>query len=239
MSLPLALAESTLDRLLARHTLTETTDTPLVNAMSPDPVGRIRVFRGDGGVAKVVYVGLVVPMFQLDSHMVFAFTPGDSAVPHFTLDSVYGGAYHAFHLDLIPRAPLATHLSYVDSVFSPLTPVFDAVSARDGLTAAAIGPRQRAIMSPWMLVHRASEEAFASLTDDVFAYLDHWSGLIDKGLPADVLDTLADTNLPAHDDALRDNLFNPDVDPVWSQVARLLGQDGSDAIRGELLRNGS
>lgn len=240
MSLPAELCERTLDRILAAHPDLVEQETPLASLtspMSPAPVGSVRVFRGSA-VAKVVYVGLVVPMIHLDSHMIFAFTPEDSAVPHFTLDSVYGGAYHAFHLDLIPRADLAANLPYVDAAFHPLTPVFESAAAVEGLTAAEISPRQRALMSPWMLVNRATEEAFAAIAEHVDAYAAHWSGLVDKGLPADVLAGLAGTGLAARDAAVRASIFSPAVDPVWAQVARLIGAETSDAIRAELVANG-
>ncbi len=42
-------------------------------------------------------------------------------MPHFTLDSVLGQGSYAFHLDLIPRVELATHLTYVDWAHTPLT----------------------------------------------------------------------------------------------------------------------
>lgn len=235
MSLPADLCERTLQRILARHPDLVPQDTPLAeltSPMSPAPVGSVRIFRG-GAVAKVVYVGLVVPMIHLDSHMIFAFTPEDSAVPHFTLDSVYGGSYHAFHLDLIPRADLAANLPHLDAAFHPLTPVFEAASATEGLSPAAIGPRQRAIMSPWMLVNRATEEAFASIDTYVDAYADHWSTLVEEGLTApDGVD------LAARDAAVRANIFSRDVDPVWAQVSRLLGDATTDAIRAELVANG-
>ncbi|MBB5873338.1 hypothetical protein F4553_006772 [Allocatelliglobosispora scoriae] len=239
MSLPFELCDRTLNRIVARHGDLVEVETPLaklVSPMSPEPVGSMRVFRGTS-VAKLVYVGLVVPMIHLDSHMIFAFTGPESAVPHFTLDSVYGGSYHAFHLDLIPRADLATHLSYVDAAYHPLTPVFEAASAQEGLTAAAVGPRQRAVMSPWMLVNRATEEAFAGIGEHVDAYADHWSSLVEGGFDADVTATLADTDLPGRDAAVRANIFSRDVDPVWSQVSRLLGDATTDALRAELIAN--
>ena len=119
----------------------------------------------------MVYVGLGVPTIGLDSHMVFAFTRATSVVPHFTLDSVQGQGSYAFHLDLIPRAELATHLTYVDWAHTPLTATFEEVGARAGLSKAAIGPRQFAMMSPWMLVHRADEDAFVAIEDAVAGLL--------------------------------------------------------------------
>ena len=89
--------------------------------MSPDPVGTVRIFRGDGAVAKVVYVGLARARRSAWTATWSSRSPAATAsVPHFTLDSVQGQGSYAFHLDLIPRAELATHLSYVDWAHTPL-----------------------------------------------------------------------------------------------------------------------
>lgn len=227
MSLPATLSEHTLESLSGALGLTVAEDLALTSAMAPEPVGRLRVLRG-GPIDKAVTVDLVVPPIGLDSHMIFAFTRGDSALPHFTLDSVYGGEYYAMHLDLIPRTDLAVHLEYLDAVYLPLTPLLESAWQIDGVTPAAIGPRQRALMSPWMVVCRATESAFEELGGTVDAYLRHWLTLVDKGVPA------VDTDLPARDRANRANLFSPQVDPVWAQVTRLLGAEQSERVRREL-----
>lgn len=218
---------SALETLSSALGLSITEDVALTSAMSPDPVGRLRVLRG-GPIDKAVTVDLVVPPIGLDSHMIFAFTGKESAVPHFTLDSVYGGEYYAMHLDLIPRADLAVHLEYLDAAFLPLTPLLEAAWLTDGVSPAAVGPRQRAMMSPWMVVCRATETAFGALGGTVDAYLRHWLALVDKGVPA------VHTDLPARDAANRANLFSPQVDPVWTQVTRLLGAEQAERVRREL-----
>lgn len=231
MSLPAALSERVLDRLVATLDLDLAEELPLTSPMSPAPVGRLRVWRcPSGGVAKVVAVTLVVPPIGLDSHMIFAFTGPDSAVPHFTLDAVASAGYHALHLDLIPRADLAVNLPYLDACFLPLTEPLESAWQVDGLSHAAVGPRQRAMMSPWMLVCRATEDAFAKLGPTVDTYLGHWLRLLETGVPATGGD-LAD-----RDRANRANLFSPGVDPVWHQVTRLLGEEQAERVRGELLR---
>ena len=238
-SLPGGLCNRTLDAIVEANGLTEV-GAPfrsLASPMSPDPVGTVRIFRGDGAVEKVVYVGLAVPAIGLDSHMVFAFTRGDSVVPHFTLDSVQGQGSYAFHLDLIPRAELATHLAYVDWAHTPLTATYDEVEARAGLSKAAIGPRQYAMMSPWMLVHRAEEDAFAGIEDAVRAYFEHWVSLLAGDVPGEVVADVADTDLATRDLRNRANIFNPDVDKVWAQVARLVGDEAMEDIRVQLLDN--
>ncbi|MET9490737.1 hypothetical protein [Nocardia sp. NPDC006630] len=227
MSLPAALSERTLETLSTALGLTVAEDIALTGALSPEPVGRLRVLHGDA-IDKAVTVDLVVPPIGLDSHMIFAFTGTDSAVPHFTLDSVYGGDYYAMHLDLIPRVDLAVNLEYLDAAFLPLTPVLETAWEIDGVSPAAIGPRQRALMSPWMVVCRATETAFGALGASVDAYLRHWLTLVDKGVPA------VDADLPARDLANRANLFSPQVDPVWAQVTRLLGAEQSERVRREL-----
>lgn len=228
MSLPAELSERTLQTLRTALELTVAEDIPLTSAMSPEPVGRLRVLRG-AAIDKLVTVDLVVPAINLDSHMIFAFTPPDSAVPHFTLDSVHAGDYYAMHLDLIPRADLAVQLAYLDAAFLPLTPLLEAAWQLDGVSAAAIGPRQRAMMSPWMVVCRATETAFRALDATVGDYLQHWLTLVDKGVPAVESDTTT------RDRVNRANLFSPAVDPVWAQVARLLGDEQAERVRAELL----
>ncbi|WP_031159395.1 hypothetical protein [Streptosporangium roseum] len=237
MSLPAALSERILDRLLTATGLSSSAHVELTSPMSPVPVGALRVFRpsmsaraDDARPAKAVTVSLVVPAIGLDSHMIFAFTRPESAVPHFTLDSVASADYHAMHLDLIPRVELATHLAYLDAVHLPLTPLLEAAWEINGVSPAAVGPRQRAMMSPWMLVCRATEDAFEKLGPTVDAYLDHWLTLLRGGVPA-----AEDTDLAARDAVNRANLFSPDVDPVWHQVTRLLGADQTDRIRWELM----
>jgi len=242
-SLPGGLCRRTLDSVVALSDLVEVTAADggafrtLTSPMSPAPVGAVRVFRGEGVVAKAVYVALAVPAIGLDSHMVFAFTRGDSVVPHFTLDSVQGQGSYAFHLDLIPRAELATHLTYVDWAHTPLTETFEEVQQRPGLSKAAIGPRQFAMMSPWMLVSRADENAFAGIEDAVKSYLAHWSLLLEGCVPDAVLADVSDTDLAVRDLRNRANLFSPDVDHVWAQVARLIGDEASEGVRTLLLDN--
>ncbi|MEV0612071.1 hypothetical protein AB0I81_02035 [Nonomuraea sp. NPDC050404] len=231
MSLPATLSEHTLERLATALDLRTGEDVPLTSPMSPAPVGRLRVLRPAAGeVAKVVAVSLVVPPIGLDSHMIFAFTRSGSATPHFTLDAVASADHHALHLDLIPRADLAVHLPYLDLCFSPLTEPLEESWRIDGLSPAAVGPRRRAMMSPWMLVCRATQEAFAKLDPTVDAYLTHWLALLASDVPVP-----PGADPAGRDRANRANLFSPGVDPVWHQVGRLLGAEQAERVRGELL----
>ncbi|SNY66843.1 hypothetical protein [Paractinoplanes atraurantiacus] len=228
MSRPGALSDRTLDKILQGVPVTLKDDRELTSPMSPAPVGRIRVWRGTGTVVKVVNVSLVVPPIGLDSHMIFAFTAPDSGVPHFTLDAVANGDNYAFHLDLIPRVDLATSLSYLDTVFEPLTEIYTEVRGREGLTPAHLTPRQYALMSPWMLVSRATAAAFEGIGDAVDGYLGHWLSLLSSSI------TGIDTARDAQHRAL---LFSPAIDPVWSQTERLLGREQSESVRLELVSN--
>ncbi|BCY12869.1 hypothetical protein [Actinoplanes sp. L3-i22] len=229
MSLPAELSDTTLSKILDRFPVVLDSDRELTSPMSPAPVGRIRVWRGDGPVVKVVNVSLVVPPIGLDSHMIFAFTAPSSGVPHFTVDSVANGESYAFHLDLIPRIDLATSLSYLDQVYEPLTPLYQEVRGREGLTPAHLTPRQYALMSPWMLVNRATAEAFVGIGEAVDAYVTHWAGLVEAGIKAD--------GTAERDAEHRALLFSPEIDPVWKQTVRLLGEEQSESVRAELVAN--
>ena len=211
MSLSAELCLGTVEAIAARLELEETESVPLTSAMDGSPVGVHRVLARDG-VAALVYVAMTVEAFGLDSHMCFAFTPPGSAVPHFTVDSVLAGPHYAFHLDLMPRVDPGASLAYVDHCFVPLS---DAHS-------------------------QAAEIALTGLFGikatfgTVAAYRDHWLGLAVDGVPDGVLDGATAEQLAERDARHRAALFNPDVDPVWAQVDRLLGPDVSANIRTSL-----
>jgi hypothetical protein len=239
MSLAKTLSLGVLEKIRSRFSLREVGSPSLTlsNPAFPQPLGACRVFTGER-VTKMVYIGLTFPPAGLDSHMIFAFTPPDSLTPHFTLDSVLagppgGGAHFAFHLDLIPRVDLGANLAYLNAVFQPLTAEFDAAKKIEGLTPAHLAPRQYAIMSPWMLAYRATEAAFAQIDGAVNAYLAHWFSVVENGVNAPVQDGLP----PAERDRLnRAAIFNPEVDPVWAQIDRMLGAEVSEKLR-TILRN--
>ena len=236
MSHAKTLSEITLNAIVDHFQLTEhgAPHMTLMSPMSPAPVGQARLFSG-GPIHKMVYIALSVPPIGLDSHMIFAFTAPDSAIPHFTLDSVLAGPHFAFHLDMIPRVDLGANLAYIDEIFHPLHDIFNEAKEIEGLTAAHLSPRQYAIMSPWMLAYRANEDAFVRITDPVNRYLKHWLSVVDHGVSAETMASLNHTDFAARDQRNRNAIFNPDVDPVWSQVERLVGTETSGQLR-ELLR---
>jgi len=237
MSLARTLSIGTLEKIVARFSLREV-GAPymtLSNPAFPQPLGACRIFAGER-VHKTVYIGLNFPPAGLDSHMIFAFTAPKSAVPHFTLDSVLAGPHFAFHLDLIPRADLGANLAYLNAAFQPLTAEFDAAKKIEGLTPAHLSPRQYAIMSPWMLAFRATETAFAQVEPHVNNYLEHWCQLVENGVNAELAFGGAESELAVHDQLNRNAIFNPEVDPVWAQIDRMLGAEVSETLRG-VLRN--
>jgi len=243
--LALDLCMRTVEQVVERSKMTEVTADDggafaiLTNERSGAEVGELRIWQGDGVVRKAVYAGIwadVPGVITLDSHMVFVFTAPDSGVPHFTLDSVERGDLdtHAFHLDLIPRADLATHLPYIDEVFEPIKDAFNAGKSIDGLSQAEIGPRQRALMSPYMLAYRATPEAYRKLDDYVNAYLEQFLTLVDRGLPESAASAIADTDLPTRDAGNRALIFNAQVDAVWDHIVPLVGRENSELIRRNL-----
>lgn len=237
MSLARTLSIGTLDKIVARFGLREV-GAPymtLSNPAFPQPLGACRIFAGER-VHKTVYIGLNFPPAGLDSHMIFAFTARHSAVPHFTLDSVLAGPHFAFHLDLIPRADLGANLAYINAAFQPLTREFEAAKKIEGLTPAQLSPRQYAIMSPWMLAFRANETAFAQVEPHVNNYLEHWFKLVEGGVSAEIASGSDDASLAVRDQLNRSAIFNPEVDPVWAQIDRMLGAEVSEKLR-RVLRN--
>jgi hypothetical protein len=244
-SLSQALWQKTLDRVINRLGLEEQLDEqggphlPLLcqAPMYDGPVGQVRVFTG-GPLFQLVTSTIVVPPIQLDSHMMFAFMPSDSPVPHFTLDSVRAGEHHAFHLDLIPRVDLGSRLAYMDECFTPLNEAHEKGEAIEGLSRAQLSPRQYAIMSPWMLAHRATPEAFTAIEGSVDEYLDHWFGLVENGVSAESIEGISRQEMVERDRRNKAIIFNEDVDKVWDQILPLVGREAVDT-QIELLRQTS
>lgn len=236
ISLPKQLHDHVLTRIVERFGLVEVLNDeggPFLPLESQLPlheggVGQMRKFAG-APLFQVLTSSMVVPAMQLDSHMIFAFMPSDSAVPHYTVDSVQAGGHHAFHLDLIPRVDIGSRLNYLNEVYQPLTEVCERARGIVGLEAAHLSPRQYAIMSPWMLANRATPEAFGKITKSVDAYLDHWFVLVERGISAEAIEDVTPQELVARDKRNKFAIFNAEVDPVWQRIAPLVGQAAVDA----------
>jgi hypothetical protein len=56
-------------------------------------------------------------------------------------------------------------------------------------------------------------------------YLEHWFYLVEKGLSTEDIFGSEPINLMQRDQRNRQALFNPEVDPVWVQVERLVGSE--------------
>lgn len=235
MSLSQALSAKTYSSIRQQFNLREVHDADggpymtLVAPMSPAPVGEMRVWVGDR-VQTMVYIGVVVPFIGLDSHMIFAFTPPDSAIPHFTLDSVKVETHYAFHVDLVPRVELAANLAYTNAVLQPLTADFAAIKQLEGLSSADVSPRQYSLMSPWMLAYRATEDCFRNIDPFVARYVNQWSQLVANGLPAEVQADLFTADLAERDLRNRAGIFHREVDPNWGQIDRLLGEEKANKM---------
>ncbi|WP_419841136.1 hypothetical protein [Candidatus Poriferisodalis sp.] len=233
MSLSAELCLGTVEAISTRLDLREERCEPLVSAIDGSPVGTHRVL-SQPGTAALVYVGMTVEAFGLDSHMCFAFAPSTSAVPHFTVDAVLAGPHYAFHLDLIPRLDPGANLAYIDHCYGALTEMHDAAAQIEGLTPAHLSPRQWQLMSAWMLAHRADEAGFRAVFPTVAAYRDRWLELVTAGVPEEVTDGASADDLARRDARNRAAVFNPQVDPVWARVDQLLGAEVSAGIRASL-----
>lgn len=213
----------------------------IATAHNPE-AGALRIWQGGDKISRMVYIGLNAElpmrdgsgrMMGLDSHMIFAFTPKHSTVPHFTLDAIAAGPILAYHLDLLPRVELASHLGYMDYVYQGLDEVRKQALSNAGFSEAPLSPRQYALMSPWMMANRATPEAFEKIP--VAAYLDRFLSLLGSGVAASLSADLTVESLAQRDRAHREALFNKDVDPVWHQIEALIGADVGAELR-EILK---
>lgn len=234
MSLPQTLSDQARQRISTALDLREL-DHPLRTLRGPlGEVGRVRLFcppTADSGVQMLVQVSLVVPQFQLDSHMLFAATAPHSVVPHFTFDAVHAGPSYATHLCLLSRVDLPAYFDYVQAVYEPLTAAHAAALAIPGLSPADLPTSLRVMLDPWSLVHHADEAAFRALETPLLAYVDHFLRLLGDERLQPARFALGPAELAARDRRFRHYLFHPDVDPVWERVGRLLGPEQTRSLR--------
>jgi len=238
VSLPKALWDKTLNAIVDSLGLTEVHDEdggPYMSLESHAPmaqgnVGNVRLFKGDG-LHHMVTCSISVPQIFLDSHMLFAMGKSDTGLPHFTLDSVKAGDINSFHLDLVQRLDLGSNLDYMNEVYLPLTETTEEAKAIEGLTPAQISPRQYAIMSPWMLVQRANDEAFSKIDPYVEAYLNHWLSLIENGISEKALAGVSKEELIKRDARNKAIIFDPEIDPVWGRIQMLIGEEAVEQLR--------
>jgi hypothetical protein len=195
----------------------------------PDFSGSVRVFRGAEHVERMISTSLFIPARNHQTHMVFCFGAPDQPIPHFTVDSSdHGQGRYAFHLDLIPRVELGANLTHMRAVYGPLTETFVHARSIEGLSPVNITPEQRSVMSPWMLVHGADEQAFARCESELIVpYREQFVALC-KQPPSGV------RAQPERDRAVRAALFDPSVDPVWGRVDRMIGAENTVLLRGLL-----
>ena len=93
-------------------------------------------------------------------------------------------------------------------------------------------------MSPWMLAHRATAEAFTEIEVSVNEYLDHWLALVESGVSCESTAGVSAQQLIDRDRRNKAIIFNEDVDKVWDLITPLIGREAVDR-QIELLRRTS
>ncbi len=208
--------------------------------MDGQRIGEFRVFSRDDGT-RLVYSRLSIQSFGMDTHQIYAFTAPDSLVPHLFLDTAISpntnGTFH-FGLDLAPRVDLGACLDYVVGLYQPLTDVRSEVLAAPGvLPVPSIGPLQRALRSPWMIAAIAEPGDLKALDPAVSAYVDRWLELVDAGVGPNIVASVDWQDADQRDRRNRAAMFSPTTNPVWFLLDRLVGADGSAAMRALLRRD--
>ena len=200
-------------------------------------VGELRVFSG-GPIHKLVYSGMTVEEFGMDTHQIWAYTAPDSALPHFTIDAAISpnteGTFH-IGVDLIPRLDLGASLRYLQQAFQPLQETYTEFQGEsENGAATSVGPMQYALRSPYMMAAFASKQGMKDDVKHVQGYLKHWIKLLKEGLNPEA-QAEAQWQNPAQRDALnRKAIFNPETNMVWGLLDKLIGEGQGQLVRDTL-----
>ncbi len=194
-------------------------------------IGELRLYRG---AVTVVTTGMESPMLGLDTHQVTVFTPGDSVVPHLTVDAALAPTQNGEHhvgADVLGRVDLPANPDYLDAVYRPLSAALDAATADERLRpATGLDPVRKALRSPWLFAAYLDEPDLPASAPIIDAYVDHWLVLFRDGVAGYEPDLDAPA-LADRDRRFRATLFAVETNPLWGLVDRLLGQPAGAAIR--------
>ena len=86
-----------------------------------------------------------------------------------------------------------------------------------------------------MLAHRADEAAFTAVAPLIESYADHWLSLLRDDAAATAAASTDAAAIAKRDGHWRAAIFNPEVDPVWARVDKLIGADAAVRVRGTLI----
>lgn len=214
------------DRLVERYELVEVGRPYAVLTLSAtgEAVGEVRAWTGRT-LPKLVDSRLVVPDLGIDSVMLHAFAPADSAVPHLASDVAGLRGRLTVNADLTPRVDLAVEPVYLDSVYPPLTAARSAAYAVPGARPGDLPLRLEAFGSPWMTAVSVGPDRTADVEQVLAAYADRFCALLENGVPA-----VSTADLAARDAAHRRAQFDAASDEVWDVLADLLGTDAVSTI---------
>ena len=204
---------------------------------SGEPAGSLTITEGStasGARVRVVDTRLLIPALGLDATMVHAFAPSESTSPHLLSDLATkhrptpdGGTemtWH-FHVDLMPRVDLIIDPEFIDAVYPSLTQAHTSAYAIEGMMPIAVPHRLRSLASPWLIgaIVRPTDEV---VTRELFTtYANRWHELVNN--PPLVADPASQRE---RDIKHRATMFNNDTDPVWQNLAKLVGQADTDTL---------
>jgi hypothetical protein len=198
------------------------------------PAGLLKVYRGKAPVEYIITTSLYVEEMELESYMLMAFVEPGSAIPHFAFDAMTNSERGAFHVDYIPRLDLGTHPEYSKQVFEPLNDALDAIKANPDFAPGDGGRLLLSMLSPWTGLFQATPDKLAGGSALIDRYLQHWFGLIEKGVSS----STNSEGLADRDRRHRLALYNEENDMLWGLLKNLIGEKDRDLIlsllRGEL-----
>ncbi|MEZ4382651.1 MAG: hypothetical protein R3A79_15040 [Nannocystaceae bacterium] len=236
MSLPRELTQRVVAALVRRLDLHERRDRArALDLTAPgQPAALLRGW-GGGPLDRLVVVEADAPGIGLEFAMVAAFAPSTGALPHLLVEVVASPGGLTLFVDLCQRVDVGGELGWIDAAWTPLTAAHVAAFEAEGVAPAALNHRLRALLGPWTIAARCDEAALrGALGRSVDAYVEHWLGLVERGLPAAITADLDPAALAARDRRYRAALFSADVDPIWRRLEGLFGAEGAGALQSRL-----
>lgn len=209
-------------------------------------LGYIKIL--DGGahkeVLKVIRLRLNFAPVGMEANAVHVITRPDSLVPHAILEGIYhdptvdtpfrpahdGPGQFGCFANCVSRVDPGVNLKYMQHVYLPLEDAYKSVAEDEEIRLAPLPRIQLAAMQPWAIPATAPDHKKEVVQKAISTYLQRTLDIIAEGLPAGLVSAEEAARSASRDAVNRVTYLHPEVDHIWGQFDKLLGEDVSKRL---------
>ena len=242
-------AEQLLDTVVQRLGI-QGRDNPPIGEFSHPAFGNLGYIKIiDGGnhkdVLKIIRLRLNFAPVGMEANAVHVITRPESLVPHGIIEGIFhdptvdtpfrpandGPPLFGCFANCTSRVDPGVNLKYLQHVYLPLEDAYKSVQEDEEIRLAPLPRIQLAAMQPWAIPATAPDHKKDVLMKAMATYLNRTLDIIEEGLPAGIVSAEEAARSASRDAVNRATYLSPEVDHIWAQFDKLLGEAVSTRLR--------